>query len=182
MTKPQDTAVLDRIIARVLKHEGGYVNHPSDPGGKTNYGITKRTARLHGYYGDMQDLPKSKAKSIYRDIFIGAGVDSLLQTHGFALGFQFADAVVNHGSRGAAKILQAAVGTKRDGVIGKKTLAAADKFDPTEITVKYLVARMRFYTSLSTFKVFGRGWCNRVSDNLAYAAEDLKNTSPLTED
>lgn len=174
MSQQQTNVVLSAIIARVLKHEGGYVNHPSDPGGQTHYGITKRTARLHGYYGDMQDLPQSKAKSIYHDIFIGAGINQLVDTHGFALGFQFADAVVNHGPRRAAKILQATVGTVQDGVIGKKTLAAAKQFNPTEITVNYIVARMRFYTTLTTFKVFGRGWCNRVSDNLAYAAKDLK--------
>lgn len=172
--KINNTEILDRIVERVIKHEGGYVNHPSDPGGETNHGITKRTAQLHRYRGKMRDLPLSKAKSIYHDIFTGAGINELVETHGFALGFQFADAVVNHGARGAAKILQAAVGAKRDGVIGKKTLAAVDKLNATEITVKYLAARLKFYTSLKTFRVFGRGWCNRVSDNLAYAAEDLK--------
>ncbi|MCW8621188.1 glycosyl hydrolase 108 family protein, partial [Acinetobacter baumannii] len=44
-------------LKRVLQHEGGYINHPSDPGGETNYGITKSVARQYGYKGSMKDIP-----------------------------------------------------------------------------------------------------------------------------
>ena len=57
-------SVFDAIFERLMKHEGGYVNHPNDPGGETMYGVTKRVAQAHGYFGDMRKLPKSTAKAI----------------------------------------------------------------------------------------------------------------------
>ena len=56
---------IDKMIDGILKREGGYVNHPSDPGGATNYGITERVARANGYRGHMRDLPLATAREIY---------------------------------------------------------------------------------------------------------------------
>ena len=57
-------SIYDIIFDRLMDHEGGYVNHPNDPGGETMYGVTKRVANAHGYWGDMRKLPKSLAKQI----------------------------------------------------------------------------------------------------------------------
>lgn len=54
---------------RLIKHEGGYVNHPSDPGGETNWGITKRTALAEGYTGAMRAMTKEQARAIYKKAF-----------------------------------------------------------------------------------------------------------------
>ena len=56
----------DQAFEKLLGHEGGFSDHPSDPGGATRYGITQRVARLNGYIGDMRELPIDKAKDIAR--------------------------------------------------------------------------------------------------------------------
>lgn len=61
---------IDEMIERILLREGGYVNHPSDPGGSTKYGITERVARAHGYQGDMRNLPLAVARGIYRKSYV----------------------------------------------------------------------------------------------------------------
>ena len=65
-TQPQDSAkALAAIVEKLIKLEGGYVNHPADKGGETRYGITLATARAHGYAGDMRYLPRTTAQQIY---------------------------------------------------------------------------------------------------------------------
>lgn len=59
------TSLKQRLVAAVIDREGGYVNHSSDRGGPTNYGITQAVARENGYHGDMRNLPKSLAVRIY---------------------------------------------------------------------------------------------------------------------
>lgn len=57
---------IEQALVHLLRSEGGFVDHPSDPGGATNHGVTERVARQHGYTGDMRDLPLSVATTIYR--------------------------------------------------------------------------------------------------------------------
>jgi len=56
---------ISSMIDGILKREGGFIDHPSDPGGATNYGITERVARANGYRGPMRDLPIATARDIY---------------------------------------------------------------------------------------------------------------------
>ena len=58
-----------QFIERVLSHEGGYANHPKDPGGETNWGVTKRTAQANGYTGSMRAMTRAQAIEIYRKAF-----------------------------------------------------------------------------------------------------------------
>lgn len=69
---------VDKFVRNVIKTEGGYVNHPNDRGGPTNYGITERTARLYGYHGDIAKLPVDVAYHIYVErYFYNVGFDAV---------------------------------------------------------------------------------------------------------
>lgn len=158
-------------LKRVLQHEGGYVNHPSDPGGETNYGVTKATAQKYGYKGSMKDIPMDVVERIYKNQFWDA-LDC--DNFPFAVAFQLFDAGVNHGLLNARKILQRALGVKDDGVIGSITLTAIRKQPQFALINLFNAERIQFYTRISTFNAFGKGWMNRISGNLKYAADDMR--------
>ncbi len=157
-------------LKRVLKHEGGYVNDPRDTGGETNYGITKTTARSYGYTGSMKDIPVDVVERIYKAMYWDAmSCDSF---H-YAIAFQLFDAAVNHGLLNARKILQRAVGVKDDGMIGPVSLAAIRQQPVFAFVSLFNSKRISFYTNISNFNVYGKGWMNRMSENLRYVAEDM---------
>lgn len=160
------------FIERILSHEGGYVNHPADPGGETNWGITKRTAVANGYQGSMRALTREKAIEIYRSAFW-----QRYRCHEMpdALAFQFLDVCINHGGGNAARMLQRALGVADDGIIGKITMAALHGQPENEVILKFNAERIAFYAKLKTFGTFGKGWVRRVADNLLHAANDLKD-------
>lgn len=150
---------LTQALKHLLGNEGGYVDHPKDPGGATNYGITQRVARAHGFQGDMRNLPLSMAIGIYEaDYWKPIKADQLPE----ALRFHVFDAAVNSGPAQAIKWLQRAAGVADDGIIGPRTLSAASLVSPA----KYSAIRLRFMTDLSTWPSFGKGWARRIADNL----------------
>jgi len=152
----------DQAFERLLGHEGGYVNNPRDPGGETNWGVTKVVARANGYSGPMRDLPVSVAKDIYRKTYWApVRADELPE----GVRFDVFDAAVNHGVGQSAKWLQRAVGTNPDGVIGAVTVAAARVAGPM-IVARFNGHRLQFYTDLPTWSTFGKGWARRVASNL----------------
>lgn len=151
----------DDAFTRLLGHEGGYVNHPSDPGGETIWGITARVARAQGYTGDMRAMPQSVAKDIYRRMYWApVRADELPRD----IRFDVFDAAVNSGVRQAALWLQRSVGAVADGVIGPQTIAAANS--ARNVKARYNAQRLRFMTDLPTWGAFGRGWARRIADNL----------------
>lgn len=151
----------DAAFTALLKHEGGYSDHPSDPGGKTRYGITEAVARAVGYRGDMRELPLDLAKRIYKDRYWDAvRADELPAEVRYAV----FDAAVNSGPRQAILWLQRAAGVKDDGIIGPKTLAAVRAADPGRLLRRFLSQRLRFMTGLSGWSAFGRGWARRIAD------------------
>ena len=150
---------IEKALAVLLRHEGGFVDHPSDPGGATNHGITERVARQHGYKGDMRDLPLSVATAIYRKQYWGMIKADQLPD---ALRFHVFDAAVNSGNVQAIKWLQQCAGVKVDGIIGPVTIKAAAGVSPA----KYSAVRLRFMTGLKTWPTFGKGWARRIADNL----------------
>ena len=159
----------ETAIERVLGHEGGYVNHPADPGGETNWGVTRRTAQANGYKGAMRAMSRNEAKEIYRRAFWKRYHCADMP---FAVGYQYFDACVNHGYGNAARFLQRALGVADDGVIGPITRAALKNADVSELVRKFNGERMAFYTKLKAFDTFGRGWLNRVALNLRHAVTD----------
>ncbi len=158
-----------QIFNRLIGHEGGYVNDPRDPGGETNWGITKRTAQANGYQGSMRAMTREQAYKIYYSAFwLRYQCDKMPD----AVAFQFFDAAVNHGLGNASRMLQRAVNVADDGIIGNMTIAAIKKMAISDVIMRLNSERLEFYCKLSTFSTFGKGWVRRVAGNLKYGAID----------
>jgi len=160
----------EKCLEAILHHEGGYVNHPKDPGGETNLGVTKRVYEEWGGTKDMKDLEVEDVEPIYKKNYwdrvkaesLPGGLDLCV--------FDFG---VNAGTGRAAKYLQTMIGTTADGGIGPNTLKALSNYvesEGVEQTIKnYQAARQEYYESLSTFETFGRGWTRRVDETTKMA-------------
>lgn len=167
----------DRMIARVLGHEKGWVDHPEDPGGETNRGITWPTLLEAIRLGivpagtTIKSISIEHAVAIYREMFWNP-----LGTMHPAAKFQMLDAAVNHGIGNANRFLQRAIDVADDGKVGPVTRAAAVKFEAergvNDLLLRFLAQRLRFMVKLTTFKTFGRGWSDRIAENLIHASED----------
>jgi hypothetical protein len=158
-----------QIFNRLIGHEGGYVNDPRDPGGETNWGITKRTAQANGYQGSMRAMTREQAYKIYYSAFwLRYQCDKMPD----AVAYQFFDAAVNHGLGNASRMLQRAVNVADDGIIGNMTIAAIKKMAISDVIMRLNAERIEFYCKLSTFATFGKGWIRRVAGNLKYGAID----------
>lgn len=158
-------SAFDDSFKALIGNEGGYSNNPADPGGETMWGVTKRVAQAHGYAGAMRDLPLETAKAIakaqYWDPF---HCDQLPA----AVAFQVFDCAYNGGH--PAQWLQQAVGVAADGQIGPGTLAAVAAADPDKIIMRFDAYRLKYMASLSSWPTFGKGWANRIADNLLRGA------------
>lgn len=154
-----------RALAKVLVHEGGFSDHPQDPGGATNRGITQSV--YDDYRRGLGKSPQSVKKltdgeleSIYR-----ARYWSLVKADSLPPGVNYVvfDGAVNSGVSQSAKWLQRAVGVKADGVIGPATLAAVNSYhDAVRLVDEICNRRLAFLRALKTWKTFGRGWSARV--------------------
>lgn len=147
-----------------LKYEGGYVDHPADPGGATNRGITLATYRRYrpgATKFDLRAISNHEVETIYRDGYwkpikgddLPVGVD--LATFDFG---------VNSGVSRASKYLQRALGVDADGKIGNVTVAAARSANGKEVIQRLCGQRLSFVRSLRTFATFGKGWSRRIAD------------------
>lgn len=154
----------NKFIERILSHEGGYVNDPRDPGGETQWGISKRS-----YPGvDIKSLTRPQAIEIYRRDFW----EPLVGWMPPQVAFQALDAAVNSGMSNAIRWLQRAVGVADDGVVGNATRQALSEADPNDVTLRFLGERLDFMTRLKGWDSYGKGWARRLAQNLRYAAED----------
>jgi len=152
----------EQAFQRLIGHEGGYVNHPSDPGGETNFGITKRSYPAE----DIRGMTLERAKAIYlRDFWQMAGCGYVPE----AVRFDLFDMAVNSGVKPAIKTMQRAAGADPDGVIGPQTLMLLDNIDPLRFRMRFNGYRLQLMSSLSTWPTFGRGWANRIAKNLIEA-------------
>lgn len=168
----------DKVIPRTFGLEGGYSDHPRDPGRATKYGIAHKT--LADWRGvPLKDLPKSavqaltraEAKEIYRSAYWDAiRADELPVGLDYAL-FDFA---VNSGPATAAKFLQRILGVTADGIIGGITLRAIKRADPTTLVVRLTDDRLAYLQGLKTWDVFGDGWSARLAKVLAGARADIE--------
>ena len=158
----------DKAFDLLIGNEGGYVNNPADPGGETNWGITRAVAVDNGYTDSMKSMPKETAKQIYKKMYWDKLQCDQLP---FVVAFQLFDAGVNHGNAQAVKFLQRALSVVDDGVIGAKTIAATNALDDLQIVMLFNAERIEFYAALKTFSTFGKGWVRRVASNLKLAAK-----------
>ena len=165
----------DKCIETILHHEGGYVNHPDDPGGETNLGVTKKVylnwcedQRITAK--SMTDLLVEDVAPIYKKNYWDRVKGDQLPNGLDLCVFDFG---VNAGTGRAAKYLQTMIGTVADGGIGPNTLKKLDEYldeNGLEQTIKdYQANRQRYYEKLSTFKTFGRGWTRRVDETTELA-------------
>lgn len=147
-----------------LTHEGGWSDHPSDPGGATMKGVT--IGRYRQYYpkatkADLRNISDADLQRIYRD-------DYWSKVNGDALpyGVDLAtfDFGVNSGPSRGARYLQWVVGAKQDGVVGPETLTKTVLAGGKSVVQKLCARRLSFVQGLSTFKVFGKGWSRRIAD------------------
>ena len=158
----------EQCLEWLLAHEGGFVNHPKDPGGMTNKGITAKV------YGDwlaevmdvdaqvteqaMREIPDIHVEQIYRELYwnrvqgdrLPAGVD-----------WSMFDWAVNSGPGRPSRAIQRIVQVKADGSIGPKTLAAIAEYDAATLVDDMYYRRQAFYERLKTFNTFGAGWTRR---------------------
>lgn len=147
----------EQAIEILLKHEGGYVNHPKDPGGETNFGIAKRSYP----HLNMKTLTKEEAIEIYRQDFWEKCKIELLPP---ALRLIVFDCAVNQGPGVAVGLLQAAVGAKVDGALGPETLTKLQGLNAQKVLEKYAALRLERYQRNPKFAYFGDGWTKRLLD------------------
>ena len=156
----------EKCLEIILHHEGGYVNHPKDPGGETNMGVTKRVYEEWGGTKDMKDLTFEDVAPIYKKNYWDRVKGDVLSS---GLDLCIFDFGVNAGTGRAAKFIQKMIGVTADGGIGPQTLRALGIYEEevggvAEVIKEYQIRRQEYYESLSTFKTFGRGWTRRVNE------------------
>ena len=156
----------DVSINRLLKNEGGYTDGEGDPGGETNWGISKRSYP----HLDIKNLTRDEAIEIYRrDFWLCVNASEMPEV----LQFQALDFAVNAGIQTAIRKLQAAAGVADDGHWGPITRAAVQATSPAKLVLRFLAEQADFRRKLSTWPRFGAGWTGRLAEDLRYAAEDL---------
>ena len=166
----------------VLIHEGGWADHPKDPGGATMKGVT--LAVYQRYFGadrskdDLRNITDAELEQIYRTGYwnkcrcdeLPAGVD-----------YAVFDAAVNSGPGRAVKWLQAAIGASQDGSIGAKTLSRIEARNPASIANDLCDCRLTFLRNLATWITFGKGWERRIEGVRAAAIALAGGGSPDVE-
>jgi len=155
----------DKAFKLMLASEGGYIYHPSDPGGRTNLGVTQAT--WENWVGrksdeaEMRGLTPEKVEPMYKKKYWDAVRGDELP---MGLDYLMFDFAVNAGAGRAIKTLQSAVGVMPDGGFGPITMAAVQAVDPVKLIERFSQAKEDFYRSLTMFSTFGTGWLNRVAD------------------
>ena len=160
----------------VLKSEGGFVNHPSDPGGMTNLGVTKRVWQEYtGHEADekeMRSLTPEKVAPLYEQKYWRPCYGEVLPR---GLDFVVFSMGVNAGPGRSVKLLQQSIGCVPDGIIGPRTRGLISDSNTATLIAKFSETRREYYRALKTFPTFGKGWLNRVDHEEAQALNMAKN-------
>jgi len=164
-------ANFEKAIPTILKWEGGFVDHPADPGGATNRGIIfslfKQYAKMLGLLPDitgLKALTEDQAKKIYKIHFWDKMLGNQFKSQNVAeITF---DAFVNCGNNGI-KITQRAAGVEADGIIGKNSIGVINGADPKLLYLNIKDGRIAYYKNLAerkpSLQVFLKGWLNRAN-------------------
>jgi lysozyme family protein len=160
----------------VLKHEGGFVDHPKDPGGMTNLGVTKKVwEEWIGHPAtekDMRELTPAIVAPMYEMRYWRTSYCEKLPRGLDLLVFSMA---VNAGAGRSVKLLQDAIGVVMDGVIGPITMARINEANVETLIDKFSEIRTDYYKGLKLFPVFGRGWLARTESERLQALQMAKN-------
>ena len=162
----------EACFIELLKHEGGFSNHNSDPGGITNLGVTKKTwDEWTGKDNSVDDM-KALTPEIVRPLYANRYWDAC-RCDDLPSGVDYCvfDTAVNSGKVRAIKFLQSVVGTVPDGAIGPVTLASVNVKGPRLVIEQFMDKREAFLRALSTFPTFGKGWLIRTKEVRAKALE-----------
>lgn len=159
------------VLPRILKHEGGKVDDPRDPGGRTNQGVTQGTFNRwltsQGQKArDVFTMQNAERDAIYRSLYWDSVWGDQLPA---GLDYVMIDGAVHSGPSQAIKWLQRALGRHYtgtiDGRIGRLTIAAVNSHpNLTALVNAVLDRRLAFLEALKTFKTYGRGWTRRVKE------------------
>jgi hypothetical protein len=171
--KQKDSRQFHKCMEIIFAHEGGYVDHPDDPGGATNLGITHKTLAAWRKVDacsreEVRTLQKDEAKEIYRAHYwnalncdnLPAGVDLVT----FDMG-------VNAGVGRSSRMLQEVVSVEKDGQVGPITVGAVNRIDPEFVVNRFSDRRLEYYQSLKHWPTFGRGWSRRTTETREAAME-----------
>lgn len=161
----------DAALTHLLAHEGGYTDHPDDPGGPTNYGITiadyRRYVKPGATAADVRAMDIGEAKAIYRRRYWDAQRCDDLPA---GIGYAVFDYGVNSGIGRSGKALRRVLGLAADtSAVTVEVIAAARSADGRAVIAAICDERLRFLKSLTTWSVFGTGWSRRVADVRATA-------------
>lgn len=163
---PPKAPTFDYALDFVLRHEGGYVNDPDDPGGATNYGITQSTYESY-LWRDVRHITQEEVRDIYESRYWHDGRCDAIHAVAPRVAMAHLDACVNTGIIQAARFLQRAVGVAADGHVGPVTLRAIEARLEPDILGSMLLHRERFYHDLVSkrpaLKKFLKGWLLRLS-------------------
>ena len=169
----------EKSLEMLLHHEGGFSNHPSDPGGITNFGVTK--AVYEKWVGrevsieEMKDLTHEDVAPIYKKNYWDKlkGDDPMMPS---GLDFAAFDWGVNSGTGRPARVIQKYIGATQDGALGPRSLGKIAENDPGNIIQYLYEQRQKFYEGLKTFETFGKGWIRRNQETLKAALEMANET------
>ncbi len=169
--------IFNEALGHILVYEGGYVDHPLDPGGATNFGITQNTLsrfrKKRVSKRDVRTITNKEVEEIYHKMYWKACSCHKLPE---AIAFAVFDCGVNQGVSRAIQFLQKAVGTKVDGIIGPITLSAVKRSNRLELLNEFMARRMKHYGGLSKlFKTFGLGWSRRLIATHSLALKKLNS-------
>lgn len=175
--RPKNSRQFHKCVDLILRHEGGFVEHPDDPGGATNFGITHKTLAAWREVDkctrdEVRTLQIDEAKEIYRAQYWNAlncdnlpvGVDLVV--------FDFG---VNAGVGRSSRMLQDVVAVEQDGQVGPITVGAANRVDPEFVITTFSDKRLAYYRQLRHWDTFGRGWTRRTTETRDAALEMLKD-------
>ena len=166
----------EQSLKMLLHHEGGYVNHPEDPGGETNLGVTRAVyeqwVNRQVMDGEMKALTVKDVAPIYKTNYCDRIRGDDLPS---GLDFAALDCAVNSGTGRPARVVQKYISAKQDGAIGSKTLALVAENDPAKMIQYLYEQRQKFYERLPHFDTFGKGWTRRNQETLKAAMEMAKS-------
>lgn len=161
------SALLDfnTAVERVLAVEKGYINNPEDPGGETHWGISKRAYPNI----DIKNLTKNNAIDIYRkDFWDALDADKLPAS----VVYQLFDFAVNSGIQTAIRYFQRVLKVADDGYFGPVSKEAVTHISECDMLLSLVAERLDYMTRLKNWPNAGKGWCNRMVENLHFAAMD----------